>query len=535
MGNCPHHSEWDDFDIDGFRVNVLPLKEGFLWEHPTPIPPYFWGGSEFDQRRDDVFPIHSGYAEVRGFIDDGGTKAVERITTAALGFVTSVFDSMGDSERPKGKGNLVQLRLSDDLLRWRREKHDAGYILPAKGKGLKMLSPEVLEILRVSRWPIALTQTSSLFGVGIANLLIGAHDVQTLFSNYLIDMGFYMEHGYHYVFPEFEPLIEKAKHDAHALQTLGGVERREAAALGIKYIKGKIALEERHKADVTYYSARMDRRTVQMVGICESSLLGMTAEAITRGYDAGAAFSDLVFSNPATDVVDVGSDILNSEVMNSFLNTADITSTGVVSEEVLRRVYDACAHTGARALTERWSEPLARMCSMLYPWHICNDRHMFLRRAILGWEKVRKVPSEQREADFDEAFDEDYFTTGFSRPLKNACSGGDVCDAVSQLVASNKRSPIIAELWKAIVTDPLQYVRAGIVSQERESELAENLQLTVAKSFSQGLVLELAWLMAHADHHAWQVNYLFEAAMFGSILDSGALAGKLDRADRGTA
>lgn len=51
----------------------------------------------------------------------------------------------------------------------------------------------------------------------------------------------------------------------------------------------------------------------------------------------------------------------------------------------------------------------------------------------------------------------------------------------------------------------------------------------MAELYSRGLVLEMVWLMAHASHHAWQVNYLFEAAMFGSILDGGTLAGKLDR------
>ena len=49
--------------------------------------------------------------------------------------------------------------------------------------------------------------------------------------------------------------------------------------------------------------------------------------------------------------------------------------------------------------------------------------------------------------------------------------------------------------------------------------------------FPKGLIDEMVWLVAHASHHAWQVNYLFEAAMFGSILDGGELIGKLDRAE----
>jgi len=51
----------------------------------------------------------------------------------------------------------------------------------------------------------------------------------------------------------------------------------------------------------------------------------------------------------------------------------------------------------------------------------------------------------------------------------------------------------------------------------------------MAKAYSQGLIYEMTWLLAHASHHAWQVNRLFEAAMFGSLLDDGSLRGKLDR------
>ncbi|KAM0798551.1 hypothetical protein BDR22DRAFT_891168 [Usnea florida] len=78
--------------------------------------------------------------------------------------------------------------------------------------------------------------------------------------------------------------------------------------------------------------------------------------------------SDLVFSPPGTDVVDVGCDLVNSEVMNAFLNVTDITDTSIVSEDVLRGVYDAYAATGARLLTRRWHELVARMCAALYTW-----------------------------------------------------------------------------------------------------------------------------------------------------------------------
>ena len=116
--------------------------------------------------------------------------------------------------------------------------------------------------------------------------------------------------------------------DPYARQTLGGHERRVGVCIGKEYIQGKIELEKWHKSSLTYSSARLGRREAQIVSFLESSLMGMAAEAISRGYDAGAVMSDLVFSSPGTDVVDVGSDLLNSEVMNSVLNVADITDTG---------------------------------------------------------------------------------------------------------------------------------------------------------------------------------------------------------------
>lgn len=263
-------------------------------------------------------------------------------------------------------------------------------------------------------------------------------------------------------------------------------------------------------------------------------MLGMAAESIARGFDAGAVMADLVFSSPGTDVVDVGCDLVNSEVMNSFLNVADITETGVVSEEVLRKIYDAYAAAGARMLTQRWHEPVARMCAALYTWHIQNDRHLFFRRALLGWPKARKTPAQpQFEADFDEAFDKQYHTTGFSRPLdpKYACNGKDTCDHVDHFLHRNQDKPVLRELWEFLVTGPLEYIRAGQVDEQREYELVEGSRLRMAELFSRGQVLEMVWIIAHANHHAWQVNYLFEAAMFGSILDGGKLAGKLDRAE----
>jgi hypothetical protein len=241
--------------------------------------------------------------------------------------------------------------------------------------------------------------------------------------------------------------------------------------------------------------------------------------------------ADMVFSCPATDVVDVGSDLENSEIMNSFLNTADITDTGIVTEEVLRRVYDAYAHTSARIFVDRWAEPSARMNAQLYKWHILNDRHRFYRLAVLGYHKTRKVFPPQREADFDEAFDERLHTTGFSRPLKSACNGGDPCDAVERLAEQSELNSLVYDVWWALVTDPMEYVRTGEVDQKREDDLVDRLGYLLAFAYSKGLFLELTWLCSHASHHAWQVNYMFEASMFGSLLDSGALVGMLDRVE----
>jgi hypothetical protein len=441
----------------------------------------------------------------------------------------SSTESLGSGPR------VTQLRLSPELEAWKSSQHAIGNVLPPKGAGLSPVSQEILHILGAEDWPEALKTTNALFGCGIASLLMGAADSTTMFSNYVTDMAFYYEHGYNYVFPNLEPLLEKGLNDPHALRTPGGRERRDAVAIGKRYIQGKIALEKKHKGHLLNRSARLDRRTAQIVSLSESSLLGMAAEATARGFDPGAVMADLVFSSPGTDVVDVGCDLVNSEVMNSFLNVTDITHTGIVSEDVLRRVYDAYAVMGARMLTQRWHEPVARMCAALYTWHIQNDRHMFFRRALLGWEKARKTPAQpQSEGDFDEVFDKQFRLTGFSRPLdaKYACNGEDTCDHVHDHIARHQQEPLLKELWWHLVTGPLEYVRGGKVDEARELKLAEGSRLRMAKLFAKGRVLEMVWLIAHANHHAWQVNYLFEAAMFGSILDGGKLIGKLDRKDQ---
>jgi hypothetical protein len=106
-----------------------------------------------------------------------------------------------------------------------------------------------------------------------------------------------------------------------------------------------------------------------------AAYLVVAGEAAARRYDPAGIMADMVFSCPATDVVDVGCDLHNCEIMNSFLNTADFTDTGIVTEEKLRSIYDAYAHTGARIFVDRWAELFVRMNAQLYKWHILNDRH----------------------------------------------------------------------------------------------------------------------------------------------------------------
>ncbi|KAH0499647.1 hypothetical protein TgHK011_006825 [Trichoderma gracile] len=548
-----HQSYWSEFDLRGLKIKIKSPKKDVFRDDSDQIPPYFWAKG-FRNRvrkllgrkpRKHSFPIHRGYSEARDLVGNGTVPELAMLSNQARAFVAEVFADVGDaSEDTSSVGEkqslsslesgprVVQLRLSADLQAWKESQHAAGNILPPKGTGLSQASAGALQKFRAAGWPDALKTNNALFGCGIASLLMGAADAPTMFSNYVTDMVFYYEHGYNYVFPTLEPLLQKGLEDPHALRSPGGRERRDAVALGKQYIQGKIALEDRFKKNLSYRSARLNRRTAQIVSLSESSLLGMAAEAIARGCDPGAVMADLVFSSPGTDVVDVGCDLVNSEVMNSFLNVTDITETGIVSEEVLRRVYDAYAATGARMLTQRWHEPVARMCAALYTWHIQNDRHMFFRRAILGWPKARKTPNQpQFEADFDEVFDKQYRTTGFSRPLdaKYACNGEDTCDHVHQFFHRHQDKPLLKDLWRFLVTEPLAYVRGGVVDEEREYEFAEGSRLTMADLFSRGQVLEMVWIIAHANHHAWQVNHLFEAAMFGSILDGGKLIGKLDR------
>jgi hypothetical protein len=473
----------------------------------------------------------------------GRPKDLERVTGNALTTITELYAVLENSHNPvdgdpenQHKLNLVEIRLSDELLVWRAQQHAEGRILPGKGRGLRRTSDEVIRILGAEKWPAPLVTSNVLFGTGWTNLLIGAYDSRTLYSNYCCDMGFFYEHGFDKVFPEFEQAISESAADPKARKTPCGTDRRNAVVLGLKYIRTKADFEAKYVSQLARKSAKLDRETAHTICFCEASLLGMAAEAMGRGFDPAALYDDMVFSSPGTDVVDVGSDINNSEIMNSFLNTADITDTRIVTEAALRKVYDAYAATGARCLTERWMEPLTNMNSLLYVWHMVNDRHFFLRRIVLGWSKVRVEKREQREADFDEVFDKNYRTTGFSRPLKTACNsiaGDEKCDALKEFMmkVGKEKERLLLKLWSCLVEGPLAYAAKGVVDEAREEALIYALTTAMAQAYHDGLVLEQQWLVAHACHHAWQVNYLMEAAMFGSLLDDDSLGGKLDRAN----
>ncbi|CAM0942644.1 unnamed protein product [Alopecurus aequalis] len=539
---------WGGCSLQGLNIEVVgdastgvPDKDAFpgSGSRQIRIPPYFWG----EASKGGGFPMHAGYSEARALVGKGAVADLRKLTRQAEDMVAEVFASIGKDEQfgeEAARPRMVQLQLSPELALWKSTQHAIGNVLPPKGEGLTQASPQVLSVLGAADWPKPMTTNNALFGSGIGDLLIGASDVRTLFCNYVTDMAFYYEHGYNHIFPSLHGLLHDGLVDDRALRTPGGRERREAVAVGASYIQAKIALEVAHRTRLKDRSAKMVRRAAQVIYLGESSLLGMGAEAIARGFDAGAVMSDLVFSSPGGDVIEVGSDLVNSEVMNSFLNVADIAASGVVSEPALRAIYDAYAATGARMFTQRWHEPLARMCAALYTWLIQNDRHMFFRRALLGWPKARKSPAwPPREADFDEVFDAEFRTTGFSRPLdpEYACDGGEeTCNHVRRFLLDRQRQDeegLLGALWWSLVTGPLEYVRQGEVDEQREQHLAESSRLQMAQLFSKGLVVEIVWLIAHASHHAWQVNYLYEAAMFGSILDGGALIGKLDRAEEG--
>lgn len=520
------------------EVKEHPSKKTYTLHHIRPHSidkflhsNYFWGlGSPLNGPNTLLATPCSGYAEAGTILPEGPTINWDPVLEKGFNKLQAVFDEVEIPSTQRSQTAIADISLSSELQTWRKEQHAAGRILPSKGYGLTRASDAVIDILGVKDWPPPLLTNAALFGSGFANFLIGAYDPEVLFSNYCVDMGFFYEHGYNKVFPEYEPVIRWAATDAHAMGTVGGTERRTAAVMGLKYIRKKIELEDESIANLSNKTAKMTRKESLAVNFCECSLLGMAAELLAHGSDRGAVINDFSFGSPGTDVIDVGSDIHNSELFNSFLNTGEITDGGIVTEDSLRRVYDAYAYSSARMFTERWSHPGVKMCSMLFTWHIQNNRHDFLRRAVLGYCKVRSDRTAgQREADVEEVFDEDLHTTGFSRPLKGACNGEAVCDHVHERLGRSHGDPLLKELWYYLGEATLEYASRGIVDAAKENELAEGSRIAMARAYSYGLVDELAWFLAHASQHAWQVNYLFEAAMFGSLLDDGGLKGRLDR------
>lgn len=269
--------EWKRFGLEGIAPKV-PSISNPVPDDSSLIPPHLWGDTLF-RKPSDRLPTHSGYVEARSLIGNGNLLTLADLSSEASKFVSSVFDAVA-SKNCSTSSTVVRLRLSEELQQWKAEQHKQGNILPTKGKGLRRASEEVLRLLGASNWPEPLITTNALFGCGITNLLVGGHDPNTVMSSYVTDMAFYYEHGYHLVFPELEGLIKKGVRDSRARRTLGGSERRAAVEIGIKYIRGKISLEEQHKADLSYLSARLDRRTAQIVCLCESSLFGMIGEAV---------------------------------------------------------------------------------------------------------------------------------------------------------------------------------------------------------------------------------------------------------------
>lgn len=208
--------------------------------------------------------------------------------------MTKIYNSI-DHPDPDSRTGFVNLSLSPEVLEWKQKQ---GRLLPAKGNGILRAPDKVIDLVNGQDWPLPLLTNNTLFGVGWTNLLNGAYDQEVLYSNYCVDMAFFYEHGFDRIFTELEPLFDTAMNDPHALETFAGPERREAARDGLRYIRGKVALEHNYLPHLSGLSARFDRRTAQCIMFGESSLMGLAAEAGTRGHDAAATMSDLVFSSP---------------------------------------------------------------------------------------------------------------------------------------------------------------------------------------------------------------------------------------------
>lgn len=122
---------------------------------------------------------------------------------------------------------------------------------------------------------------------------------------------------------------------------------------------------------------------------------------------------------------------------------------------------------------------------------------------------MRTGRSDQRHAEWDEAFDEDGQTTGFSRPLSNACNGDLTCDQAEGFLKRSDNKELLEKIWYFLSTGPAEYVSRGLVDELKEKNLVDTLELVMANAYPYGLVHGLRWLLAHASHHARQVNNVF--------------------------
>lgn len=142
------------------------------------VPSYFWGqdvvgaGQGFRFR----FPVETGYIEERKLIGDGSPEAFERLVGTACEIVASAFRDLDDDSKDGSneKKRVVELELSAELQQWREDPFRMGRKLPSKGTGLTRMSDEVIRLLRAEDWPQPLLMNGTLFGSGMANMLIGA-------------------------------------------------------------------------------------------------------------------------------------------------------------------------------------------------------------------------------------------------------------------------------------------------------------------------------------------------------------------------
>lgn len=225
MGAVPR---WGSCSLQGLNIEVRAgLDKDALpgGGSGIRIPPHFWG--EAPVAEELGFPVYAGYSEARALIGEGATADLRRLSHQARGMVAEMFasitvDKHGDEEaaapaRPRPR--VVQLRLSPELALWKSTQHAIGNVLPPKGKALRQASPQVLAQLGATDWPEALTTNNALFGGCMSNMLIGAADVPTMFSNYVTDMAVNYEYGYMHVFPQLHGLMQDSLADAHALGT----------------------------------------------------------------------------------------------------------------------------------------------------------------------------------------------------------------------------------------------------------------------------------------------------------------------------